>query len=275
MIGNGRGTGINLGGDSGNGGGGGHGGGSERWLLTYADLITLLMVFFIVLYSMSELDKEKYARVANYLSMAFGQGSLVINSSGLGSGFAIMRSGDLRALAPETARLARPAPIQAAPDPLLSLGEELRHDFVHEGRFAIRVVERGLTISLVGSAAFDSGDAEIRPEFFPVLDAISRRLSAIPHDISIEGFTDDDPIRTAEYPSNWYLSTARANRVRDYLEQGGIEAYRMIVVGYGATRPAWSNATGEGKAKNRRVDIVILRERRMIDPGHELGQGDP
>lgn len=244
-------------------GGGGHGSASsERWLLTYADLITLLMVFFIVMYTMSELDKEKYAQVASYLAVAFGGEPTVLRGSGLGTGFVPIRPGDLRESAPP-------------PDPLQMLGQELRLEWDGEGRFTVRVAQRGLIISLVGSAAFDSGDAEIRPEFLPLLDAIAERLRRVEYDISIEGFTDTDPIRTAEYPSNWYLSTARANRVRDYLERQGVDGSRMMVVGYGETRPAWSNTSLEGKARNRRVDVVILRQRQQVELGQEIESDNP
>jgi chemotaxis protein MotB len=241
-----------------NQGQGGHGGSSsERWLLTYADLITLLMVFFIVLFAMSELDKKKFEEVAQRLSEAFGGTPRLSVLSGGGPGLVAMA-------APSVSGQASP------PDPLTVLGQELESWSLKSDRFSVRMAERGLIISLVGSAAFDSGSADLRPEYIPVLEAIAIQLRSTPFDIAVEGFTDDDPIRTAEFPSNWYLSTARANMVRDYLEHGGVSGERMMVVGYGEQRPAWSNQTPDGKARNRRVDVVVLRDRRILDPGQEF-----
>ncbi len=253
------------------GGGGGHGGGasSERWLLTYADLITLLMVFFIVLYSFSQVDQAKYAAIARGLAAAFGGGNLIVPTGmGTGDGVSVPLPKDL-----ET-RVAQGDP-DAVAEVLEKVGQQLAKDlaadFLGDGRFTVRVAERGLILSLAGSAAFDSGKAEIKPDFVPILDAIADKLRALPNDISVEGFTDSDPIRTSQYASNWELSTARANAVRQYLEAKGVGGERMIVVGYGETRPAFSNATADGKAKNRRVDVVVLTNRQILDLGKELG----
>jgi len=231
---------------------------SERWLLTYADLITLLMVFFIVLFAMSELDKKKFEEVAQHLSEAFGgTPRLSVLSGGGGQGLVAMAFPSDEAL-------------QVRADPLFVLGQQLQTWNLRSDRFSLRMAERGLIISLVGSAAFDSGSADLRPEYVPVLEAIALQLRATSFDIAVEGFTDDDPIRTAQFPSNWYLSTARANVVRDYLEQGGVGSERMIVIGYGDKRPSWSNETADGKARNRRVDVVVLRDPRIIDTGQEF-----
>lgn len=249
----------------------GHAAGNhERWLLTYADLITLLMVFFIVLYSMSQVDQKKFSTIANALSVAFGigGGNLLINTGmGTGDGVSVPLPKDLEA------RLAQGDP-DAAAEVLAAVGQQLSKemaaDLIHEGRFTVRVAERGLILSLAGSAAFDSGQAEIKPGFIPVLDAIAEKIRGLPNDISVEGFTDSDPIRTAQFPSNWELSVARANTVREYLQSKGVNQERMIVVGYGETRPAFSNHTPEGKAKNRRVDVVILTNRQVLDLGKEV-----
>jgi len=237
---------------------GGHGGSSsERWLLTYADLITLLMVFFIVLFAMSELDKKKFEEVARHLSAAFGGPPRLSVIPGGGPGLVALAT-------PSTLGVGPP------PDPLFVLGQQLESWSLRSDRFSVRMAERGLIISLVGSAAFDSGSAAMRSEYLPILEAIAMQLRQTQFDIAVEGFTDDDPIRTEQLPSNWYLSTARANTVRDYLELGGVQGDRMIVVGYGEKRPAWSNQSPEGKARNRRVDVVVLRDQRILDLGQEF-----
>lgn len=254
--------------------------GHERWLLTYADMITLLMVFFIVLYAMSEVDKGKYAAMASALNRAFapGGGNQVVPMPGAGDGVSapmpMPPPTDIKPVASDPGAGAGTG--KATTDPLEGLGQGLYADFAHDGRFTVRISERGLIISLAGSALFDSGRAEIKPAFIPLLDAVVERVKGINNDISVEGFTDSDPIRASgEFASNWQLSTARANRVREYLESRGVGAERLIVVGYGETRPVFSNQTVEGKAKNRRVDVVILRNKQVIDIGQEITPGKP
>ncbi|HYG56991.1 MAG TPA: flagellar motor protein MotB [Symbiobacteriaceae bacterium] len=239
---------------------GGHGGGGqERWLLTYADMITLLMALFIMLFAMSTVDKEKYAAVAAMFQKAFGGGNLIVPVQGVGDG--------VSAPPPKESVVLDPKKVQ---EMLEQLGQGLYADFARDGRFSVYMSERGLTISLAGNAFFDSGKAELKPEMVPLLDEIARRVKDLPNDISVEGFTDSDPIATAEFPSNWYLSVARANQVRDYMESRGVASQRLIVVGYGETRPLYDNGTAEGKAKNRRVDVVILRQQQVIDRGQEI-----
>jgi chemotaxis protein MotB len=244
---------------------GGHdGGGSMRWLLTYADMITLLMVFFVVMYAMSEVDKSKYEQVSVALKQAFGTGGgggMIVPLPGAGGGVSAP-------LAPS------PGPVVTDSAQLIkSIGEDLYADFAHDGRFVVYISDRGLTISLVGSAVFDPGKAEIKPEFWPLLDKIAGKLSTIGNDISVEGFADSDPIHTQQFPSNWYLASTRASVVRDYVETKGVQGARLILVSYGDTRPIATNATPAGKAKNRRVDIVILKNKQVVDLGQEINPG--
>lgn len=261
--------------------GGGHGGGSsERWLVTYADMITLLMVFFIILYGMSEMDKKKMAGLAAALRVGFnnasGGGNQIVAMPGQGDGVsAPMPQVIPPVVPPATGETPDGAAGEGPKDALKEIGEQLAVDFAKDGRFTVYVSDRGLTLSLVGSAAFDSGKADLKPEFLPLLDAIADKLRGISNDISVEGFTDSDPINTPAFPSNWYLSVGRANEVRDYLEMRGVGAERLIVVGYGETRPLYTNATAEGKAKNRRVDVVILRHQQVIDRGVQVDVTNP
>jgi chemotaxis protein MotB len=246
-------------GKGGGGGGGGHdAGGMMRWLLTYADMITLLLALFIMLYAMSRVDQGKYQALSAALSKVFGGGSVIVDTGGGGKGVL------------PNAGTATPSDVQAVKDALEKIGAGLYADFARDGRFAVYLNQKGLTITLEGNAFFDSGKADLKPAMLPLLDAVAERLKAVPNDISVEGFTDSDPIHTAEFPSNWELSYARANRVRAYLEGRGVSAERLIVVGYGETRPLYDNKTAEGKAKNRRVDIVVLRDKQVIDRGQEI-----
>ncbi|HWI53289.1 MAG TPA: flagellar motor protein MotB [Symbiobacteriaceae bacterium] len=246
---------------------GGHGGaGQERWLLTYSDMITLLLALFIMLFALSKVDEGKYKAVAGALAQVFGGGNGIVGQGVVGEGGTISPE--------ELAKMTQMTPEEIS-KALEQVGEGLAADFSRDGRFGVFLNERGLVISLAGNAFFDSGKAELRPEIIPLLDEIAGRLKGLPGDISLEGHTDTDPIHTAEFPSNWELSYARANRVRSYLQSKGVDEKKLIVVGYGETRPLFSNTTAQGKMKNRRVDIVVLKDRAVIDLGKEITGSNP
>lgn len=254
-------------------GGGGHGGGGGmRWLLTYADLITLLMVFFVVLFAMANVDKQKYQALAGSLNQALHGGLGVLPGPG-GSGTGSMPA-DLEQFSPaEPTLLPAPADVQPGqqPDRLEETGAALAMDLERLGRFHVYSNRRGITISLLGSALFNSGEAKIRPEARPILDAIAARIASLPNDISVEGSADDRPIATHDFPSNWELSVRRATEVVRYMvEQRGLDPARFIAVGYAEQRPVFDNQTPEGRAGNRRVDIVILRERQDVTLGEQI-----
>jgi len=250
------------------GGGGGHSGASnDRWLLTYADLITLLLVFFIVLYAISKVDEVKYQALAQYLKSAFSGGNLIVDTKiGKGDGVSVPLPQEVPPKLIDTPKKGE----QPYKDVLVGIAKELMTDFVNDGRFTVYQTQRGVTISLAGSAAFDSGKADIKPEFIPLLDAIAAKIGIIQNQISVEGFTDSDPISTAQFPSNWELSQERANQVRRYLQAKGIDRDRFFLVANADARPAYSNATAEGKAKNRRVDVVILYNKQEPDVRQEI-----
>jgi chemotaxis protein MotB len=233
-------------------GGGGHGGGSsERWLLTYADLITLLLAFFVILYAMSKSDYHKMYDLSRSLSSAFhasqGGNKDVMPPSDphvLNGGFSVL---------PESAQM-------------MQMQDKLEQQIVKEngpkGMEGVRttVNERGLVISLSDSAFFDAGDANLRPATIGVLKTVARTLLKSGRNIMIEGHTDNTPINTMQFPSNWELSTARATSVVKWL----ITSYRLppdrlSASGYGEYHPLVANTTPENRAKNRRIDIVILR----------------
>lgn len=232
---------------------GGHGGGhssSERWLLTYADMITLLLVFFIVLYSMASPEAHKFDELQKSLTSAFHVTS--------GASTAIL-TGSVNPIQGGSAIIPE---MQA----LMKMQEKLEKDIAKQnGQEASKSVstslnQRGLVISLANSAFFDAGDAQIRPEAQAVLATIATTLAKSGRNIMIEGHTDNTPINTYRYPSNWELSTARATAVVRYLiTQAGIQPRRLSAAGYGEYYPLVANTTPENRAKNRRVDIVILR----------------
>jgi chemotaxis protein MotB len=232
----------------------GHDGGhenAERWLLTYADLITLLMVFFVVLYSMSQADSTKFKRISASLQQAFNVDVL--------QGQAAASIGD-----------GSPAP--AAPvDDLISEDEvpqvarlKAKINAVIDGAtqapdVTIGTDKEGVVIRLSGSYLFDSGRAELKPNSFLVLDTIAGELRIAPNDIRVDGHTDSTPIESARYPTNWELSAARALAVTRYLsESDGVRAGRLMAAGFGEFRPLALNDSRENRALNRRVEIHLL-----------------
>lgn len=217
--------------------GGDHGAtGMMRWLLTYADLITLLMAFFIVMYAMSSLDVGKYRALAQSL-----RGALVGNSF---------------------VELPLAGTQGAEPGSLEAVGREVAGALAEmglEGQGAVFRTERGVVISLYGAVLFDLGKADIRPEAMPVLDRVATALSRLPNYVSVEGSTDDLPINTALFPTNWELSVRRATTVvRYFVERHGLDPRRFLAVGYGEYQPMFPNDSEANRARNRRVDIVLL-----------------
>ena len=230
---------------------GGHeGGGSLRWVLTYSDMITLLMAFFILLYSMSILNLNKFREVAVSIRSGFGglepgQGRSVLGSSGQ---FGI-----------------KPSPITGE-----SIGVPWRvvqrlQRFVREQDLErsvrLRADARGLVISLVtDKVLFARGQAELSQAAARIIDGIASVLREIPNQIRIEGHTCDLPVASDKYPSNWELSTARATRVvRHLIERDRISPERLSAAGYADSKPLVPNTSEGNRALNRRVDIVILR----------------
>lgn len=253
------------GGDGHGGGGGGHdGAGALRWLLTYADMITLLMVFFIVLYSMSQVDSAKYQELQRSLQVALSSGSIIqfqeqpIHTNTPGPGKAPSATGEGLGNTKE--------------DPLELLGRDVAtalNELVKAGEIRVSTTERGTVISMQGSVLYALGDAEIRPGAEPVLHEVAQALARVPNSVVVEGYTDDYPINTPQFPSNWELSTRRAtNVVRFLIEREGLAPQRFSAAGYGEYRPLFPNNSDANRAKNRRVDIVILK----TDPGLNVGK---
>lgn len=210
----------------------------DRWLLTYADMITLLVALFIMLYSMSAVNQEKFGALAQSMRREFQVLPEHNGGKVLGTGTVV--------------------------DPLEQQASRLQQFLQKEGiqsRVRIRHEERGLVISLLSDGTlFDLGSADLKPSAKQVLDRVAEVLRAVPNPVLIEGHTDNLPIRTAQYPSNWELSAARAARVLRYLVQrGGIPAERLIAVGYADTRPLVPNSSPADRAQNRRVDIAVLK----------------
>ncbi|KXS49957.1 chemotaxis protein MotB [Halanaerobium congolense] len=222
------------------------GGGSPAWMTTFGDMMTLLLVFFVLLYSFSSMDVEKFrgfiSALQNQLGVLDGGQTITpdvnIDAGNIGEDFA------------------------QAPENIQQIMQEL-DNYIESNNLGDKVnVEnkrKGLVISLTGEILYELGKADIREQGKEVLAIISNILIDIPNDIMIEGHTDDLPIRTDEFPSNWELSTARAvNVIKFLIEERNFNPARLSAAGYSEYRPVANNNTAEGRAKNRRVEVVVL-----------------
>ena len=275
------------------GGGGAHEDGGERWLLTYADMITLLMALFMVLFSISSVNISKVVSLQESLRAAFS-GNI------LPGGKAIAKPGStanashaptvtpLQAIVPispqsitnpEAATHSSSNSSASAATPTASTNiaaaAQEQSDFEHIKReldayasshgfaqhVSTSIESRGLAIRvLTDSLLFPSGSATLDPQGEPLLTEIAHLLNVDSvHPIAVEGNTDDVPVHSNLFPSNWELSTARASTVVRFLISNGVQAARLSAVGYASLRPIASNATPEGRALNRRVEIVLQR----------------
>lgn len=243
------------------GGGGGHeAAGMMRWLLTYADMITLLMAFFIMMYSMSVLNLEKFREVA--FSIRSGFGGPLEGGPGM-LNFPQRKDG----LMPNLNDISESSGLGAIPGVAREIEQYIRGQGLSQV-VRLRVEERGLVVSLVtDQVLFDIGRAELRPQAKQILRKVAQIVREIPNEIAVEGHTCDLPIRTAQFPSNWELSTARATTVvRFLIEQNGIPPGRISAAGYADSRPLVPNDSEAHRVLNRRVDIVILNTARQVSP---------
>ncbi|MCL5256774.1 MAG: OmpA family protein [Chloroflexi bacterium] len=232
----------------------------ERWLLTYSDLITLLMVFFVVLYSMSKADVAKFSKLSASLQRAFNiqvlEGLDPTAVGGEGGQFETQSPQDL-----ETFRYGVGPGLSKADDfaAIQSDIEQFAKTKGLVGSVMVRENKEGIIITLSGNLLFDSAKAELKPQAVVALEKVAQIIKDRPNEIRVEGHTDNIPISTPLFPSNWELSTARAVSVAKYLTGvEGIAPDRIGAVGYGEYRPLVDNDTREHRALNRRVDILII-----------------
>ena len=213
---------------------------SDRWLLTYADLITLLLGLFVILYAMSKIDAGKYAEIVSALDGVFG------SPKGVLTGNAGMMENPLTAMQTERQRIAQE--ISGA----LHLEKNNLPITISEN-------ERGVTVHIMEELLFASGSAEIKQSSLVALDTLAEVLKRLDNDLRVEGHTDNRPINTPAFPSNWHLSVARAVNIGFYLiQKHQLIPEKVSVVGYSEYRPLVPNSSPENMARNRRVDIVII-----------------
>ena len=241
----------------------------ERWLISYADFITLLFAFFVVMFAVSQTDQSKAASFSESFSDAVGLTAFPHNGHGIMQG----------AAAPSVteATADRGAEQQRAVD-LEELYAVLRRTTTSEGMSAVQVIRRRneFVLRMPENIFFDSGDYSLKAEAIPMLRTITDSLRQRSVDIRVEGHTDNRPIHTARFRSNWDLSTARATAVLTELLVGDpFPPDRMSAAGYGEFHPIASNDTDLGRQQNRRVDLVVSLHANPGDAGVAPQPADP
>lgn len=221
-------------------------GGGSGWLTTFNDLMTLLMVFFVLLFTMGSMDIQELKQFQ--VSLMKGLGVL---KKGEGSPIGVIEAFSTKGMKKKSIR-----------GQMMMAGLESIADYINDLEslkgIDVRFREKDLVISLDGSALFKSGMAKIEPEAFPVLKKMFKIISMASCPVRVEGHTDNVPIFTEEFESNWELSTTRAvNVVKHFIEEGNVAPQQLSAVGYGESKPLVPNDTPEHRARNRRVEIVL------------------
>ena len=259
----------------------------EAWAIPYGDLITLLLAFFVVMYALSTVNQGKYRLLSDSLYAAFRGEPRTLEPVQLGQhqagAGADSHTGVLQQQrpdpqhAPAAGELVKLAPVmpQVAPTRAAELAAQAAQreaalarvadqvqnalgDLVRRNLMTVRRKEMWVEVELRTDILFTSGSAQPAPTAVPVLERLAQVLAPLPNAIRVEGYTDNVPIRTSVFYSNWELSAARAGSVVRVLSGQGVDPGRLAVVGYGEQRPVASNDTPEGRNANRRVVVVIL-----------------
>lgn len=242
----------------------------ERWLVSYGDFITLLFAVFVVLYAMGQQDKKKTEEVMQSMQSAFGMSVAgspasklnVIPSTQINPIPSIRQSLSLVPVSKTGGNNQNRIKTTATDNDFRQIKSSIEAYLIKEGKsdkVSVDITRRGLVISLKEAGFFDSGSATVKQQSSSILATIAESLSNYANEFRVEGHTDNIPIRTSQFPSNWELSTARANNIMHLLtESYGLESERISTVGNSEYRPVDTNDTPDGRAKNRRVDIVIL-----------------
>lgn len=248
----------------------------ERWLVSYADFITLLFAFFVVMFSSSQVDKRKVGQIALAVQVAFQQMG-IFNSSNTQASLSTsepmpfskvqmvenaVRTEDLGRIVSVPKGAPAPLPGAVNPNKIQQDLEKVLAPELKRQEVGIKTTHDGLVISLREIGFFDSGSATLKPEAEPAVAKIAVILQERTEFIRIEGNTDDIPIHNGLFRSNWDLAAARATELVDlFISRYGITPSRLSVAGYAEFHPVAPNDTADGRAKNRRVDIVVLDQR--------------
>jgi chemotaxis protein MotB len=248
----------------------------ERWLVSYADFITLLFAFFVVMFASSQRDKTKSQQMSEAVKEAFEKNHFTASMAAIlggaaddkGRGNAQMRGpgGAIRAVA------SPPGVVVELLPSLRRLNDDLSRE-IAEGKIEVSLQQRGLVVSLKQAAFFPSGNDAIEPGTYDALEKVASVIRKLPNPVRLEGHTDSVPIYTNRFHSNWELSAARSIAMMElFAQRFGVDRAQMAISGYADTIPVASNGSEEGRKQNRRVDILILNEHGMMAEPMKLPQ---
>lgn len=229
----------------------------EAWLLPYSDMLTLLLALFIVMFAMSEADKEKIQQMSQSFSTVFTGGSGIMQ-----------HEGD-KPVPAQDPNLTEKQKGVVEQDTMVAIKKGLEEGAEKGGygdKVHLDIDSEGLHISIQDTLLFNSGDAEVQEEFSPILTQISSMISTLDNDIRIAGHTDNVPIKNSKYNSNWDLSYYRSLNVKNFMEQrANITPKKFSLEVFSEYKPKYDNSTPEGRAKNRRVEILIVRKHEISE----------
>ena len=235
----------------------------ERWLVSYADFITLLFAFFVVMYSLSSVNEGKYRVLSDSLVSAFRNVNINTRGQQVAPGATTPAPAlpQIKPKQPVTAAQAREEERRRqARAKMRDMARDIKEvlaPLVKEGKVSVAEGLRGITVEINASVLFPVGEARLQPAAAKALRAVAEVTAAADFPIVVEGHTDPTPIATPQFPSNWELSGARASSVVRLFADAGVAPQRLTATGYGEQRPVSSNDTPEGRARNRRVTILI------------------
>jgi len=238
----------------------------ERWLVSYADFITLLFAFFVVMYAISSVNEGKYRVMSDSLINAFKdpqstdkliqmqtRNPEILSGTGQPIGKSVQQP---RQSADSPERVKAAESMKKVAKNVLQAMQPL----IQDGQVRVTQSPRGVTVEINASVLFKSGEAVLQPQSTEALAAVAEVLTQVDNPIQVEGHTDNIPINSPNFPSNWELSSSRAGSVVRLFNERGVPAARMVAIGYADNRPVDTNATLDGRSRNRRVNVLILNE---------------
>jgi len=253
----------------------------ERWLVSYADFITLLFAFFVVMYSISSVNEGKYRVLSNTLTEAFVTSAQSLDPIQIGEPVrtAQPQAGSYVSNAAQPAAAAVAAPeVEVGPAMVLAeIADELAvvlNSYIDRDLVRVTQTEQGVEVEMKSKMLFSSGHARLSAEAQQALRQVAKILQPLPNQIKVEGHTDNIPINTPSFPSNWELSAARAASVVHLFARLGVKSERMAAIGYGEFQPIANNALEQGRQANRRVSLVIMAGKHERSLG-EIGPRRP
>ncbi|WP_018150177.1 flagellar motor protein MotD [Leeia oryzae] len=235
----------------------------ERWLVSYADFITLLFAFFVVMYAISQVNEGKYRVLSDSLVQAFqndGGPMRIITIEKPGGQSAKGVEGKVKIVPVPASETPQAKAVKQHMSGLAGNLQDILKPLVDEGQVRVNQTARGIAVEINASVLFAPADAKLADSSTKALGAVADLLAKEKNSVQIEGYTDNVPIKSSQYPSNWELSSARASSVVRLFMEHGVDQSRLSAIGYGENRPLTDNTTEAGRARNRRVQVTILAE---------------